>query len=107
MSKKKKLKFDGKILKEGSNVWCHVDGKNIKSGDGGAGGLSFIMCRVEGKFIKEGADDDTIYCRVEGKDINEGRSGKTMIKMSDAAHAIGTKSENSLTAAMWYLFCRP
>tara|TARA_B100000029_G_scaffold260273_1_gene256768 strand:+ start:194 stop:322 length:129 start_codon:yes stop_codon:yes gene_type:complete len=34
-------------------------------------------------------------------------NGKTMIKMSDAARAIGTKSENPLIAAMWYLFCRP
>jgi len=28
-----------------------------------------------------------------------------MIKMSDAARAIGSKSENPLIAAMWYLFC--
>ena len=100
-------KFDGKSLKEGSNTLCHVAGKNIKAGDGEAGGLNFIMCRIEGKFVKEGADDDTIYCRVEGKDIKEGSNGKTMIKMLDAARAIGTKSENPVTAAMWYLFCRP
>ena len=107
MSKKNKLKFDGKILKEGSNVLCHVDGKNIKSGDGGAGGLNFIMCRVEGNLIKDLEDDDTVVCRVEGKDIKKGLNGKTMIKMSDAARAIGSKSENPLVAAMWYLFCRP
>jgi len=65
------------------------------------------MCRVEGNLIKDLKDDDTVACRVEGKDIKKGLNGKTMIKMSDAAHAIGTKSENSLTAAMWYLFCRP
>ena len=106
MSKKNKLKFYGKILKEGSNVLCHVDGKNIKSGDGGAGGLNFIMCRVEGKLIKEMEDDDTVLCRIEGKDIKEGSNGKTMIKISDAAKAIGSKSENALTAAMWYLFFR-
>ena len=38
--------------------------------------------------------------------IKEGLNGKTMIKMSDAARAIGSKSENPLVAAMWYLFCR-
>ena len=103
------LKFDGKCLKEGKETLCHVDGNNIKSGaPGGKGQLAdFIMCRVEGKFIKELKDDDTILCRVEGKDIKKGSSGKTLIKMSDAARAISTKSENPITAAIWYLFCRP
>ena len=103
----KVLKFDGKCLIEGSKTLCHIDGQNIKVGDGSSGGLNFIMCRVEGKFIKEMKDDDTILCRIEGKDIKEGLDGKTMIKISDAAKAIGSKSENALTAAMWYLFCRP
>ena len=40
------------------------------------------------------------------EDIKKGLIGKTMIKMSDAARAIGSKSENPLVAAMWYLFCR-
>ena len=68
------LKFDGKCLKEGKETLCHVDGNNIKSGaPGGKGQLAdFIMCRVEGKFIKELKDDDTILCRVEGKDIKKG-----------------------------------
>ena len=104
---KKVLKFDGKYLIEDSKTLCHVDGQNIKVGDGSSGGLNFIMCRVEEKFIKEMKDDDTILCRIEGKDIKEGLDGKTMIKISDAAKAIGSKSENALTAAMWYLFCRP
>ena len=103
----KVLKFDGKCLIEGSKTLCHIDGQNIKVGDGSSGGLNFIMCRVEGKFVKEMKDDDTILCRIEGKDIKEGLDGKTMIKISDAAKAIGSKSENALTAAMWYLFCRP
>jgi hypothetical protein len=103
----KVLKFDGKYLIEDSKTLCHVDGQNIKVGDGSSGGLNFIMCRVEEKFIKEMKDDDTILCRIEGKDIKEGLDGKTMIKISDAAKAIGSKSENALTAAMWYLFCRP
>ena len=72
-------KFDGKSLKEASKTICHVDGKYIKSGDGSTGGLNFIMCRVEGKF---------------------------MIKISDATKAIGSKFENAMTAAMWYLFFR-
>ena len=103
------LKFDGKCLIQGKETLCHVDGNNIKVGaPGGKGQLAnFIMCRVEGKFIKELKDDDTIICRIEGKDIKEGSNGKTMIKLSDAARAIGTKSENPVTAAMWYLFCRP
>jgi hypothetical protein len=65
------------------------------------------MCRVEGNLIKDLKDDDTVACRVEGKDIKKGLNGKTMIKMSDAARAIGSKSKNPLVAAMWYLFCRP
>ena len=103
----KVLKFDGKCLSEGNSIMCHVDGKYIRSGDGKTSKLNFIMCRVKGKFIKELEDDDTILCRVEGKDIKEGSNGNTMIKMSDAASAIGSKSENPLVAAMWYLFCRP
>tara|TARA_B100000768_G_C10972170_1_gene246165 strand:- start:63 stop:392 length:330 start_codon:yes stop_codon:yes gene_type:complete len=102
-------KFDGKSLKEGSKTICHVDGKYIKVGasDSKTQLAGFIMCRVEGNLIKEMEDDDTILCRVEGKDIKEGTNGKTMIKMSDAARVIGSKSENPLIAAMWYLFCRP
>ena len=69
-------------------------------------GLDFIVCRVEGNLIKEQEDDKTVLCRIEGKDIKKGLNGKTMIKMSDAARAIGSKSENPLVAAMWYLFCR-
>ena len=99
-------KFDGKCLTEKNKTLCHVDGKYIKSGDGSTGGLNFIMCRVEGKLIKEMEDDDTVLCRIEGKDITEGSNGKTMIKISDAAKVIGSKSENALTAAMWYLFFR-
>ena len=72
-------KFDVKCLTQGNKTLCHVDGKYIKSGDGSTGGLNFIMCRVEGKF---------------------------MIKISDATKAIGSKFENALTAAMWYLFFR-
>ena len=102
-------KFDGKCLIEGKEILCHVDGNNIKVGaPGGKGQLAdFIMCRVEGNLIKELEDDDTVVCRVEGKDIKEGLNGKTMIKMSDAASTIGSKSENPLIAAMWYLFSRP
>jgi|TARA_B100000795_G_C22416269_1_gene292789 hypothetical protein len=101
-------KFDGKSLKEGSKTICHIDGKYIKLGasDSKTQLAGFIMCRVEGNLIKEMEDDDTILCRVEGKDIKEGSNGKTMIKISDAASAIGSKSENNLIAAMWYLFCR-
>ena len=102
-------KFDGKSLKEGSKTLCHVDGKYIKIGasDSKTQLAGFIMCRVEGNLIKEMEDDQTILCRVEGKDIKEGTNGKTMIKMSDAARVKGSKSENPLIAAMWYLFCRP
>ena len=85
---------------------CHVNGNNIKIGAPGGKGLDFIVCRVEGNLIKEQEDDKTVLCRIEGKDIKKGLNGKTMIKMSDAARAIGSKSENPLVAAMWYLFCR-
>ena len=105
MPKKKKLKFDGKCLIEGEETLCHVNGNNIKIGAPGGKGLDFIVCRVEGNLIKELEDDKNFLCRIEGKDIKEGLNGKTMIKMSDAARAIGSKSENPLIAAMWYLFC--
>jgi len=88
---KKVLKFDGKSLKEGSETLCHVDRKYIKIG------ASDSKTQLSG----------FIMCRVEGKDIKKGLNGKTMIKMSDAARAIGSKSENPLVAAMWYMFCRP
>ena len=83
--------FDGKSLKEGSKTICHVDGKYIKLG------ASDSKTQLAGY----------IMCRVEGKDIKEGSIGKTMIKISDAASVIGSKSEDNLIAAMWYLFCRP
>ena len=102
-------KFDGNSLIEGSKTVCHVDGKYIKIGasDSKTQLAGFIMCRVEGNLIKDLEDDDNVVCYVEGKDIKEGTNGKTMIKMSDAARVIGSKSENPLVAAMWYLFCKP
>ena len=79
------LKFDGKYLKG--------DGKTL--------------CRVEGKYIKEGFSGDTSLCRVEGDIIKEGFSGgRTLIKVSDAARKIGATSLGPTTAAMWFKFCR-
>ena len=79
------LKFDGKLLKDGSKT----------------------LCNVRGNKIYEGSSAAKVLANVRGDKIYEGSSAaKVLIKTSDAARKIGATSRGTLTGAIWYLFCR-
>lgn len=103
-----RLKFDGKYLKKGSTTLANFDGSYLKKGSS-SGGTTLGNVRQNGVIRSGSSTGGSALCNIlDGKYIRQGssRGGKQLIKLEEAAEALGTTSTGPSTALAWYFFLR-
>jgi len=102
------LKFDGKMLKDGSRTIANLSSDILREGSS-SGGKALGNIK-SGDIIRAGnSSGGSSLCNVkDGKNIREGNSaaGSKLVSIDDAAKKIGATSKGPSTALVWYFFAR-